>query len=141
MIMIFSRKNRREFFESLGVYSPRLAAVASIPADPGSSPWQAPESRERDWIPPYRVWGRLSQARNEILYPAACRGVLHFAWRFWEAIQECWTRETAVLIACSCWARAEMASSMETAQNRTRSPGLTCPRRGRSAEMTVAIFL
>ena len=69
-------------FESLQVHSPRLAAVAVIPADPGPArrtrlwqagrgPGQAPESRETDWIPPYRVRGRLCQARNDIRYPAA----------------------------------------------------------------------
>jgi hypothetical protein len=37
-----------------------------------------PELRETDWIPPYQVRGRLSQARNDIRHTAARAGVDHY---------------------------------------------------------------
>jgi len=42
---------------ALGLYSPPPAANASYR--------RKPVSRKPDWIPPYRVRGRLSQARND----------------------------------------------------------------------------
>jgi len=51
--------------ESLRVQSQRLAAFAVIPAQHPVRDKLQPESRETDWIPPYQVRGRLSQARND----------------------------------------------------------------------------
>jgi hypothetical protein len=76
---VISRRTKSQL-DSPRAHSSRFAAVVVIPANPGPArrtrlwqagrgPGQAPESREKDWIPPYQVRGRLSQARNDIDTP------------------------------------------------------------------------
>ena len=61
----FLTRHEKCLLNSLRVVFLAACGEFVIPANPGSGPGQAPVSRKPDWIPPYQVRGRLSQARND----------------------------------------------------------------------------